>query len=504
MSVLPRDVRPRRSALREQAVAPEARRRRDGVGVHLRRRASPSRSSTPGVACFDKGPFSRGTRPGRDALRGRLELRRRHATRPTTTRATAPTSPGTIAQTTNNGVGAAGLAFCARAHAHQGPQQAGLGHASPTSPRASASRPTTARRSSTCRLGGPIKSAHPRGRGRPRRSRRASSSSRRRATAAGRSAGRRRTTGVVAVSATDENDKIAWFSSRGPEVAIAAPGVGRDPADDLQRRQEQVRDLRHVQRHEHGLAARRRGGRDDRVAGRDRSATPSATRSSRARDARRTTPSLYGAGILDAGRRRRTSSGATSSLRLGARSRSGVARRAAHPQAGRQPSPGRAIRRCSGRCFASVGLLPVRAAHVGLCRTPVQLGMAVRARDAPVRRVGHRLGAGVHRWLLLASALPVLVAVGGRSSESKRCARSSAVSRSGPRALLTQMAWSARRRLRSGGWPDCALWAVGNVAGLPLDRPDRARREARPERLRLDCADARAGQRAASTDRRCP
>src|SRR5262249_12434864 len=31
--------------------------------------------------------------------------------------------------------------------------------------------------------------------------------------------------GVIAVSATDPNDKIAWFSSRGPEVAIGAPGV---------------------------------------------------------------------------------------------------------------------------------------------------------------------------------------------------------------------------------------------------------------------------------------
>ncbi|CAN5735828.1 S8 family serine peptidase [soil metagenome] len=32
--------------------------------------------------------------------------------------------------------------------------------------------------------------------------------------------------GVIAVSATDKNDAIAWFSSRGPEVSIGAPGVG--------------------------------------------------------------------------------------------------------------------------------------------------------------------------------------------------------------------------------------------------------------------------------------
>ncbi|MBX3191432.1 MAG: peptidase S8 [Labilithrix sp.] len=31
--------------------------------------------------------------------------------------------------------------------------------------------------------------------------------------------------GVIAVSATDRNDAIAWFSSRGPQVAIGAPGV---------------------------------------------------------------------------------------------------------------------------------------------------------------------------------------------------------------------------------------------------------------------------------------
>lgn len=31
---------------------------------------------------------------------------------------------------------------------------------------------------------------------------------------------------AIAVSATDKNDNIAWFSSRGPEVAVGAPGVG--------------------------------------------------------------------------------------------------------------------------------------------------------------------------------------------------------------------------------------------------------------------------------------
>src|SRR5712691_7392448 len=30
---------------------------------------------------------------------------------------------------------------------------------------------------------------------------------------------------VVAVSATDAKDGIAWFSSRGPQIAIGAPGV---------------------------------------------------------------------------------------------------------------------------------------------------------------------------------------------------------------------------------------------------------------------------------------
>jgi serine protease len=32
--------------------------------------------------------------------------------------------------------------------------------------------------------------------------------------------------GVIGVSATDKNDRLAWFSSRGPGVDIAAPGVG--------------------------------------------------------------------------------------------------------------------------------------------------------------------------------------------------------------------------------------------------------------------------------------
>ena len=226
------------------------------VGATPAGRASRSPSSTRASPASTRGRSRAApTSPGRAA---------RAAGTSSTTRAEAADDhghgthvAGTIAQTTNNGMGAAGLAFCAtlmpvKVLNKQGfgtRRQRRRGHPLRRRQRRAGHQPVPRRAD---------QEQDPRGRGqaRARQGRRRRRGRRQqRASSVGWPAAY---PGVVAVSATDDNDKIAWFSSRGPEVAIAAPGVARHAADGLQRRHEQVRDLRHLQRHEHGLAARRR------------------------------------------------------------------------------------------------------------------------------------------------------------------------------------------------------------------------------------------------------
>ncbi len=175
-----------------------------------------------GIACFDKGPFMKGTDLAGTRCEGGFNFVDKgspgyddqgHGTH----------VAGTIAQTTNNGKGTAGLAYCSTLMPVKVLNKFGWG--------------TTANVAEGIRfaadhgaqvinlsLGGPIKSdileaavkhAHDKGVVI--------------VAAAGNSG---RAVGypaaypdVIAVSATDSNDNIASFSSRGPEVAIGAPGV---------------------------------------------------------------------------------------------------------------------------------------------------------------------------------------------------------------------------------------------------------------------------------------
>lgn len=352
-----------------------------------------------GVACFDKGPFSRGTdfvgtrcAGGWNFVDDSPEAAddNGHGTH----------VAGTIAQTTNNAMGAAGLAFCATLMPIKVLTRQGFGTVANV---AEGIRWATDEGAQVINLslGGPIRSriledavGHALSRGVV-------------VVAAAGNSGRRvgypaAYAGVVAVSATDESDAVASFSSRGPEVTIAAPGVrvtqqtvcnsGRDKCEVFGTLSGTSMAAPHVA----GVAAM--------VEALGTTSGPSVrealTRSARVQgDA-----NLYGAGILNA---RATVSRVFWGHLLGrvlALAGLGwlVARRIRRRGGTLVRTPG-AI---AGVLVGSVGLAPF-APLVGL------LGKAGSLRtiaDLAMRPLGEWdivfLDVGAHRWLLLASALP--------------------------------------------------------------------------------------------------
>jgi serine protease len=176
-----------------------------------------------GVACYDKGPFMKGTDlAGTRCVDGYNFVDKNadayddhgHGTH----------VAGTIAQTTNNGLGVAGLAYCANLM----PVKVLSGRGSGTNTDVAEGIRFAADHGAqviNLSLGGPFPSAvianavkHALGKGVVVVAAAGNS---------GRSVGYPAAyKGVIAVSATDKNDNIAWFSSRGPQVVIGAPGVG--------------------------------------------------------------------------------------------------------------------------------------------------------------------------------------------------------------------------------------------------------------------------------------
>lgn len=176
-----------------------------------------------GVACFDKGPFTKGTDlAGTRCVAGHNFVAKNadayddhgHGTH----------VAGTIAQTTNNGLGVAGLAYCANLMPIKVLSKTGSGTNTDVAEgiRWAADHGAQVINMS---LGGPYPSKvienavkHARAKGVIVVAAAGNS---------GKSVGYPAAfPSVIAVSATDKNDNIAWFSSRGPQVAIGAPGVG--------------------------------------------------------------------------------------------------------------------------------------------------------------------------------------------------------------------------------------------------------------------------------------
>ncbi len=390
-----------------------------------------------GIACFDKGPFSRGTDLSGTRCEGGWNFVD-DSSEAADDHGHGTHVAGTIAQTTNNGVGTAGLAYCATLMPIKVLTKQGFGTVANVAEGIRFAADNGAQVINMS-LGGPIKSKiledavdHALAKGVV-------------VVAAAGNSGKRvgwpaAYPGVIAVSATDDKDRIAWFSSRGPELAIAAPGVavtqqtvcngGRDKCEVFGTFNGTSMASPHVA----GAAA---------IVESLGVTNPSAVREALAGSARpQDDAKLYGAGILDVG-------AAAShvfwrhvwerALALGALA--WIVRRRIKKRGGTATRSAGAL---AGALLAGVGLLPfapllglaARAGAGSAARTWIELAMR------PLGEWDLVLGGtDLHRWLLLASSLPALALTmfGFASRRARPVIGGVAL---GSAALLAQLAYS--------------------------------------------------------------
>ena len=353
-----------------------------------------------GIACYDSGSFTKGTDlagtrcvGGYNFVDNKAEAYDDHGH--------GTHVAGTIAQTTNNGMGVAGLAYCARLMPVKVLSKGGFGTVANVAEGIRFAADNGAQVINMS-LGGPIKSAvledavdHAIKKGVLIVAAAGNS---------GKSVGYPAAyPGVLAVSATDSNDKIAWFSSRGPEVAIAAPGVnvtqqtvcngGKDKCEVFGTFSGTSMASPHVA----GAAAMLVGlGVTD----------PDALRAALQSTARpKDDAKLYGAGILDGAAAASRVFWAHIALRLVALVGLGLLLASRIKKA---KGVFRASKRAlSAALFASIGLVPILPLVKGL----THLGAYRWVGEMAMRPFGEWdlvFDAGLHKWLLLASAIPVM------------------------------------------------------------------------------------------------
>jgi len=421
-----------------------------------------------GVACFDHGPFSKGTDlkgtrcvGGYDFVNDRVEAAddNGHGTH----------VAGTIAQTTDNGHGVAGLAHCARLMPIKVLTGAGWGSVADVASgiRFAADHGAQVINMS---LGGRIKSdilesavKHAVGKGVII------------VAAAGNS---RRSVewpaaypGVLAISATDQKDALAWFSSRGPEVMIAAPGVDVT--------QQTVCNGGHDQCEIFGkfsgtsMASPHVAGAVALLVGQGVSEL-SAVKSALAVAARAPTdpdPNKFGAGHLDAGNAVAHSHWGHTLTRLALLFVLGfvVSRRV--KAKGGTFDRGRAM--IFGALVGGIGLL----AFAPLLGVAPRLGAGRVALELLMRPFGEWdlvFDAGLHKWLPLANALPA-IALASIFFGVPRLRSWLGGFALGSAALLVQLAWAAEVSTPFGSL-GLRAWTVLNalvclfLARLALDR----------------------------------
>ncbi len=405
-----------------------------------------------GVACFDKGPFSRGSdlagtrcHGGWNFVADSAEAYDDHGH--------GTHVAGTIAQTTNNGIGTAGLAYCATLMPVKVLNKQGFGTVANVAEGIRFAADEGAQVINLS-LGGPVRSRiledavnHALSKGAL-------------VVAAAGNSGQKvgwpaAYSRVVAVSATDDGDRVAWFSSRGPEIAIAAPGVsvtqqtvcngGRDKCEIFRTFNGTSMASPHVA----GVAAMIEA--------------LGVTRAAAVRDVLAASADamqdkeLFGSGILNGGAAVWRVFWGHFLLRAAA-----LAGLAWWLLKGRVRGPLRARRVAvvlAGALMASTGLFPL-APLLGLASRDGWVGVVAGLAMRPLGEWDLLVGAGLHRWLLLASAFPVLgITAVGFGSRLRPFIGGMAL---GTTALLVQMTWSSDTDFVAGPWL-AALWTAANA-----------------------------------------
>jgi serine protease len=354
-----------------------------------------------GVACFDKGPFSRGSDLTGTRCGGGYNFvsdspeaydDQGHGTH----------VAGTVAQTTNNGKGVAGLAYCARLMPIKVLNRQGWGTLANVAEGIRYAADNGAQVINLS-LGGSSKSRileeavdHALSKGVVVVAAAGNS---------GRSVGYPAAyDGVIAVSASDSNDKIAWFSSRGPQVAIAAPGVNvtqQTICDGGRNKCEIFGSFNGT-----SMASPHVAGVSAMLVGLGVSGPDSVRAALAAGAVPKDDPKLYGAGILSAA----ASTFYVYWKHVGVRALllllfAGLTVRRIRKLGG-EPSSMKGA--AFGALLGGVGLLP----FLPLFHVAPRLGDLRWIAELAMRPFGEwdiLFDAGLHRWLPLANALPILV-----------------------------------------------------------------------------------------------
>lgn len=352
-----------------------------------------------GIACYDEGGFMKGTDLAGTACVGGYNFVGKNEIA-ADDQGHGTHVAGTIAQTTNNGIGVAGLAHCAKLMPVKVLSARGWGTMADVAEgiRWAADHGAQVINLS---LGAPAKSKvvenavkHALKKGVVVVAAAGNS---------GRSVGWPAAyPGVIAVSATDKNDGIAWFSSRGPEVAIGAPGVGvtqQTICEAGKNKCEQwgvFNGTSMASPHVAGAAALLVGqgitNPDSVKAALQATATP------------KEDGNLFGAGILEAGKAAMHTHWMHVAVRLLALAAlAAVVVRRIKKKGGKvEKGSGKLL----GALAASVGLLPL----LPLLGIPARAGTMRLFTELAMKPFGEwtiLFSPGLHKWLPLASALPI-------------------------------------------------------------------------------------------------
>lgn len=352
-----------------------------------------------GIACYDADGFTKGTDLAGTACVGGYNFVGKNEIA-ADDQGHGTHVAGTIAQTTNNGVGVAGLAHCAKLMPVKVLSARGWGTMADVAEgiRWSADHGAQVVNLS---LGAPMKS-------------KVVENAVRYALAkgvvvvaaagnSGRSVGWPAAyPGVIAVSATDKNDAIAWFSSRGPEVTIGAPGVGvtqQTICEAGKNKCEQwgvFNGTSMASPHVAGAAALLVG---------QGVTHPDSVRSILAATASpKEEKELFGAGILDAGKAATRTHWLHVALRLAALVALAALVKRKIEKKGSRVEGG--IGKTLGAFVASVGLVP----FLPLLGIPARAGELRLFAELAMKPLGEwtiLFAPALHAWLLLASALPI-------------------------------------------------------------------------------------------------